>query len=62
MRRVLATAADDWLAVYRCTDGACEANSEYLVWIYTKGANEGSIEIGPDAKAGQEIWPLPAGK
>jgi endonuclease/exonuclease/phosphatase family metal-dependent hydrolase len=53
---------NDWLAVYRCADGVCEPNSEYLVWIYTKAAIEGSLEIGPNASAGIESWPLPAGK
>jgi hypothetical protein len=52
----------DWIAVYRCADGQCEPNSEYLVWAYTEAAIEGRIEIGPDSFEGIESWPLPAGR
>jgi endonuclease/exonuclease/phosphatase family metal-dependent hydrolase len=51
----------DWIAVYRCSDTECEPNSQYLVWVYTDAAIEGSLEIGPGSFAGIESWPLPAG-
>ncbi len=52
----------DWIAVYRCADGICEPNSEYLLWVYTDAAIEGRLEIGPNSSEGIETWPLPPGK
>jgi endonuclease/exonuclease/phosphatase family metal-dependent hydrolase len=51
----------DWVAIYRCADGECAPNGDYLLWVYTNAAIEGRLQIGPSSFEGSESWPLPAG-
>jgi endonuclease/exonuclease/phosphatase family metal-dependent hydrolase len=52
----------DWVAIYRCADGECAPNGDYLLWAYTDAAIEGRLKIGPSSFEGSESWPLPAGR
>jgi endonuclease/exonuclease/phosphatase family metal-dependent hydrolase len=52
----------DWVAIYRCADGECAPNGDYLLWAYTDAAIEGRLEIGPSSFEGSEPWPLPSGR
>lgn len=52
----------DWVSVFRCTASGCDDNSAYLVYAYTDNRIEGRLTIDSGAIAGNETWPLPAGR